>query len=468
MNIEAILDLEFKKQIDLLCKVDSDKKVDEWQKQYDGKHAILEDTTRDKKVGDGSESKVVIAAKEAVPFQKKIVRMAVAFLLGAPVRFESSSDDGKPQNIDEIMRIWKDQKLNYFNKRLMRAVCIESDAAELWYVKNKDGEMEMTGGKEKEYKIILLCKANGNEIFPHFDDKGDMDAFTRKFTIDEVVPGSAEPKKRECAEIYTAEKKYIGIKKQVWEVTEEPNLFGKIPVIYYKQDAPEWADVQTLIDRIEMLISRHADTNDYYSAPMLKLKGKVKAMPSKTEDGRVLHMAPVEDSTGKTEYGDAEYLTWSHSPESMKLEYENLKDLIYSMTSTPDVSFDNVKSIGNTSGLALKLMFLDAMTKAQDKQEIYGEGFTRRINLLKTMISGSNMNAEGIDSAEIEIMFDNPLPENYVELIDSLSVARGGEAIMSKETAVKKNPLVDDADEEIKLLEKETSEMASIGESYEA
>ncbi|MBA7546507.1 hypothetical protein ES705_38899 [subsurface metagenome] len=82
------------------------------------------------------------------------------------------------------------------------------------------------------------------------------------------------------------------------------------------------------IDRVEMLISKSADTNDYFGAPTLKIKGKIADPPEKGEVGKMLRFTGKAGPDGKTDYGDAEYLTWTHAPEAVKLEYETLKDII--------------------------------------------------------------------------------------------------------------------------------------------
>lgn len=51
----------------------------------------------------------------------------------------------------------------------------------------------------------------------------------------------------------------------------------------------------------------------------------------------------------------------------MKLEIDTLLRMIYTITQTPDISFDTVKGIGAVSGVALKLLFMDAHLKVQDK-----------------------------------------------------------------------------------------------------
>ena len=67
----------------------------------------------------------------------------------------------------------------------------------------------------------------------------------------------------------------------------------------------------------------------------------------------------------------------------------------------------------------------------------------------------------------ISIQFGDVLPKSITELVKSLSTARGGEAIMSGDEAVRQNPLVSDAEEDIKRLEEEKKgEVGSLGESF--
>lgn len=467
MRIEDILTLPISKQLEILCVEPEDRNVEEWQDDYDGEHDILDTAKRpDKTVGTGDEKKTVEVARNVVTLQKKITRIATAFLFGEPVKLVLKSDADKYQQAyDAIRQVWYDNKLDYFNRSLMRSVCIETDAAELWYV-SIDPETN-----EKKYRVILLSEATGNRIYPHFDDNGDMDAFVRKYTTNYLEGDMGLVKKKDVIEIYLAGNIIVYEKNGTeWQETRnETTLYKKIPVIYYQQDAPEWADVQTLIDRLEMVLSRHSDTNDYYGAPILKIFGEIVKLPDKTEDGRILQFKSIERASGGFDHGDAEYISWDASPESIKLEVDNLLNLIYSLTSTPDISFDKLRGIANISGVALRMMFLDAMLKAREKQEIYGEGLQRRINLLKELIGSTNVAlAPLMGDIQIGIEFHDPLPQNIMELVESLSVARGGEATISRETAVKRHPYVEDPQAELEAIEAEKqSAVASLGESYE-
>ncbi|MBA7563948.1 hypothetical protein ES708_05610 [subsurface metagenome] len=94
---------------------------------------------------------------------------------------------------------------------------------------------------------------------------------------------------------------------------------------------------------------------------------------------------------------------------------------------------------------------------------------TRRINLLKAILSVTDVKSKkSLEELDVSIQFGDILPQSVTEMVKSLSVARGGDAIMSQDEAVRQNPLVSDAEEDIKRMEKEKGETSKLGESYEA
>ncbi len=458
--IDQVINDGITKDFDALVKMlmtdPVDREIETWIDEYEGKHVILQ--RPDKIVGEGEDSKTVIVNKIPILFQKKIVNSAVAFLLGVPVDLIlNNAEDKFKEAFAAIEKVYMDNKIHSFDKKLARWFFIETKVAELWYAYIREGDAK----EEKRYRVKLLSKKSGYEINAHFDEFGDMDAFTAKYnTLD------AEGKEIPNVDIYTAKVIYHAIKAgDSWQFNTIPNLFEKIPVIYYSREAPEWDDVQEAIDRIEMVISRHADTNDYFGDPTLKLWGKLENAPAKGEVGKVLQFSESVNPEAKQ---DAEYLEWKSSPESIKLEYENLKDIIHSMTDTPDLSFGNVKGLGNLSGITIRLLFFASLLKANMNQEIIGEGFRRRLNLIKTMLLKTNVKGSAsIEELDISIKFNNPLPESANEIIEALSVARGGEPTISQKTAVKRNPLVEDPEREIEQLEKEQASRNQLGESFD-
>jgi len=434
------------------------------QDEYDGVHKVL--LRQDKKIGEGSNAKTVPVARLVVSFQKTITNLAVAFLFGRPIKYVMDSEDNTQDAFTSMQDLFRQKKMEYFDRKIARRVMIETRCAELWYATNETFNKDEPkapddpGYVASKIGVMLLSKETGYEIFPYFDQFGDMVAFTMKYSGKIYDKTTKKVMSQNYIKVFTSAQiiTYVQTGSGIAEESREPNPFGKIPVIYYEQDQAEWKDVQTLIDRYEDHISHHADENDYYASPILKIKGKIVKPPEKDQTGKVLQFDSQMTSDGKSfMYGDAEYLTWDQAPESLKLEGSNLKDLIYSLTSTPDVSFTSVKGISNISGIALKLLFFDATLKAMNHQEVFGEGISRRVNLVKQILSITNVAiGDAINNLQVTVKFQDPTPQDIKEAIETLTEGMAGKPVMSRQTALRNNPLVVDAkDEAIEMDEDE-------------
>lgn len=242
-----------------------------------------------------------------------------------------------------------------------------------------------------------------------------------------------------------------------------PNRFGKIPVVYAEQDKPEWEEIVTLMDNFEMRISRLSDTNSYFAEPLLKLFGKVEKLPGKESTGKAVNFPIEKTSDGKASHGDASYLTWDQTPESIKLELETMWSGIFSMSSTPDLSFDSVKGLGSgISGIAMKLMFMDAILKASDREDLQ-----KAVQRMVAVVIAGIKNITTItyktkfEANWIEVSFGSVLPNDVKEAVEVLMRATGDKPILSQETGTSLNPLVKDAQEEQSKLKVQTETEAA-------
>jgi len=399
-----------------------------------------------------SRTKTVITTKISLPFPKKIVRARKHFLFGGEMTV-SSSESG--EGVNAFKDLWSDTlKMQNVLKKLAATCMKETKSAVIFYP-----APTVIDGKQAVKLRAQVLDNNSGDFFPHFDDMGDMDAFIFKYkTID------VDSKSVEKAKIYTAEKITVYTKRDsVWQLDEkgdQKNLFGKIPVVYVEQDNPEWEDVTSMIDEFENRISRLADTNDYFSEPLLKIFGQVSKMPGKDEVGRVLEFPIYEDdSSGKKIHGDAEYATWDHVPESVKLDLETSWDTIFAMSSTPDLSFNNIKGIGNVSGIAMKLMFMDAYMAREDKMEIFDPALRRCISIVLAGMQNITSIRYSKDASleNISVDFTGALPDDVISFIDALVAATGGKPILSQESASQLNPLTKDSDEEYARIKQEAA-----------
>ena len=149
----------------------------------------------------------------------------------------------------------------------------------------------------------------------------------------------------------------------------------------YHRNKPSGKTFSHLSKGWEKALSNAGDTNDYHSSPKIFVNGRVKGWSKKGESGAVIE---GEKDT------KAEYLSWDHAPEGVKFEFEVLLRLIYSLTQTPDISFESVKGLGNISGVALKLLFMDAHLKCYDKIETFEDVILRRLSIVRSYIGVMN------------------------------------------------------------------------------
>lgn len=416
-------------------------------KQYDTKeHASLSKTLRPDKIVETDQGpSTVPVTRLGIPFQKKIVNLASTFLCGNPIKLGAEPVDQTQTDLLTVLtKSWVDNKLRYESLQICEILFSETEVAELWYTEQVEAEYwegTPNKGAVARLRMKILAHSLGDALYPVFNKYGDMIAFGRGYQLEEN--GS----KVDHFDIYTDNTIYTAVKSQEgWTVVPTSNVIGKIPVIYYSQPKAEWDDVQEMIDRLEKVISNHGDSNDYFGSPLITVEGEIEGFSKKGEQGKVL----VLKNGAK-----ANYLTWDQAPESVKLEYMNLRSLIHDMTDTPDISFEQMKSIGTFSGIALKMLFLGAHMKASKKEALVGKGFQRRINYMKAAIMKLNVKLEKAASLTVEPQFEYFLPKNIQEIIDILVSATGGKPVMSKKTAVAQNPLVQDAEAELKQIDEE-------------
>lgn len=395
----------------------------------------------------------------ALAIQKLIVKRAAAFLFGNPVVVQGDpASDQETSVMNAVTRILSDAKIDSRNRTIARELFATTEVAEYWYPVQAAKPSNGYGfSSPVKMKMNIFSPLRGDLLYPFFDDNGDMVAFSRQFTVTDASNASVEYFETWTSTLYQRWKRGNG---GSW-VLDMPadaqegimNQVGKIPVIYARQEQVDWADVQTLIDRLEKLFSNFGDTNDYHGAPKIFVNGEIKGWSAKGESGAIIE----GDRDAK-----AEYLSWDQAPESVKLEFDSLMRMIYSITQTPDISFESVKGIGSAaSGQGLKMLFLDAHLKVMDKMEIFDDYLQRRLNLLKAYVGQLSKTLEGAaDTLNLTPVVTPFMIGDDATTIANLVDAVGG-GILSKETAVMHNPYVTDAAQEMDRLQEESDAINS-------
>jgi len=259
-----------------------------------------------------------------------------------------------------------------------------------------------------------------------------------------------EGKEVEYFEVYTQNFTYLFENFKEWRIVEgypKKQVLEKIPAVFGEQENVSWYDVQDLIERIEVLVSDHGEVNDRNAYPILKVIGKLKNYLNKGPGGGV----------ELDKESDMSYLSWDQATDSIKLEIDNLVKNIQLFSQTPNISFDEVKSLGALSGTALKMLFLDAHLKVMEKREIYDEYLQRRINIIKKILATLNPSWKtAIDNLVIEPEIVPFMVENEKEQVEIALLKNGNKPLESHEKSVKNWQGQDTEDyEKIKQEEKE-------------
>ena len=382
--------------------------------------------------------------KLPVPYPVYINEIALVFLYGRPVKWSQLSE--KTDNAwaafqDVLKRTRFDSKIRQA-KRLAGA---ETESAMLWRgYKDSDGNPDV--------QIRVLAKSKGDDIRVRWDIYENIisigwgyylkeDNNNTVYHFDIFTPNV----------IYRCRRAAMG-----WDVVEEENLIGKIPIILFQQEK-EWAGSEPLQHRSEYIASRTADTNDYFADPIAIMDAEViKNMPEKKDANKLL-ITKGQDGVDKA----AKYLTWDSAPESKKAEVEWLEDKIFTMTFTPKISLETLKSVSQLSAKALNTVMLLANIKANKRKESHDEMLDRTANLIKAIIANVLNVSLAAECKDLEVghEFQEPFADDISEAITNIVKAMDG-GIMSTETGVSLNPLIKDAQSEMKKIEAEKAEAA--------
>ena len=368
-------------------------------------------------------------ARVAVALQKLIIKRAVSFIFGNPVAYSASPDNENQELVKKAFdRIMRDAKEKSVNRKVARSIFSYKECAELWSAYEKPKAHTKFGFPTKfKLRCTVLSPKNGDTLYPYFDETGDMIAFSRSFSLED-----GNKVKSDYFETWTDEEHWLWVNGEngynVVDGYPKKVAINKIPVVFGCQPEIETADVDKLIDRLEKLLSNFADTNDYHASPKIFTTGEIKGWAKKGESGAV-----IEGEDGAT----MQYVSWQQAPESVKLEIETLLKLIYTITQTPDISFDAVKGLGAISGLALKLLFMDAHLKVQDKMEIFDDYLQRRTNIVKAYIAMFNQKLEAdADDLDIEPEVTPYMLTSEIDELNYWLTANGNKPVISQEESI--------------------------------
>lgn len=415
-------------------------------KLYDPKlHAIVTDTVnrKDKIRNDGSKEE---ASRIYIGLEKLLTKRMTEFMFAIPVKRIYHNIDGnetRQQIAKAIEAIYKYARIDSENIKRGNAYFAACEIFTIWYVVEKPNTLY---GFKSKYK--LKCKTyspmDGVKLYPLLDELDDMLAMSfeyKKKVKDEEIT---------YFETYTADRHYKWRQQgRGWETVgtvEEINLM-KIPGVYAFRPVPIYHGLSRIRKELEYTLSRNSDVIAYNAAPVIKVSGALKGDEDKGESRRIFR---VENG------GDVSYVSWSQSIEALQYHVETLLKLYWMQSQMPDVSFDNMKSVGNIGYDARQMLLTDAHLKVGDESGAWMEFFEREASVIKEFVKKMNTSwANEVDNIEIEHIITPFIQQDEDATADRLLKLNGGKPVMSQLESIQQAGYSNDAQATMEQIQRE-------------
>lgn len=377
--------------------------------------------------------------KIPIPYQPFINEIALVFLYGRPVKWfqiSENTDDG----FQNYIRLNDEIRFNAVVREAKRAAGAEGISAILYHV--------YRDSKTNEPKLLLnvLSKKTNDDIYFIKDQYRKLTAFAWGYYLTE-----AGNKTVHHLDVYTADTIYKCKRSNVgWEVLVRQNPIGKIPVLMFEQEV-EHDGTQPMIDRTEALTSTDADVNDRFANPAMVATAEILNSLPKAEEEAKLYIL----KNG----GEVKYLTWDQASQSKSNEYDRLDKHILSKSFTPNIDFDNMKTLGSLSAKAIRKVMLLAVIKAEKRKETH-DGYMNRHASLMLAILGNVLDYSHksmYDALQIGHEFQEPFGDDVSETLNDV-LRQFGAGGMSTQTMLELSYLIKDAKKEMELIKQEQLE----------
>lgn len=431
--------------------------VPEWSelvKDYEPKfHEIVNDKKgrKDKCHQDGSVDK---AARLTVGLEKLLTKRITEFTFSLPVkRIYSNIEDNQTRKdiAHAIEEIYNRSHIKAENIKRGTAYYASCEIFTMWYTVEQQNNLY---GFPSKYK--LKCKTyspmDGCRLYPLFDEDGDMIAisfeYEKKTDKDKLIT---------FFEVYTSEvhRKWKREGEDgTWEEegTEERISIGKIPGAYLMRPQPIFDGLQPLRNDLEYTISRNSDVVAYNSAPVLMVAGQVEGSESKGETRRVYR---VENG------GKVSYVSWSQSDAALKYHVDTLLKYFWMQAQMPDISFENMKSLGDIGYDSRRTLLTDAHLKIGEESGPWLEFLQRECNVIKAFLKEMHKAWENeVDNVIVEHIITPFIIEDEQAQIDMHMKANGGQPVESQYESIQRIGKSNNVEETIRQINEEATKRA--------
>lgn len=394
------------------------------QKYYEGKHDILDHTSR-----DGQPNNKIVN-----PYPKYITDMLVGYFVGQPISYTSKEEGGLLEDLQAIFDYSDEQEENL---ELAKICSIKGKAYELLY-RDEDARIRFNEfGPDQMFVIYDMTISPSIKFAIRYYDVGEGND---KITYAEVYD-------KEVCTLYKGKDSDLSLD----QVT--PHTFKDVPVVEYvnnKEEQGDFEQVITLIDAYNKAQSNTLNDMDQFTDAYLILVNMAGTDSDRIDELKRNRVMLLDDD------GDAKWLIKEINDAWVENYKDRVRRDIHKFSYTPDMQDESFGN--NLSGVSIRYKILAMEQIRSNKERKFKKGLQRRIEL----ICNSLRLEKDIDLfTDINIKFANTLPQNIYELSQTI---KNLSPYLSSETLLNQLPFVENAKEE---LEKKKAEDEEITSSYD-
>lgn len=393
-------------------------------------HEVLTDTISLKDKENGEKS-----SRIAIGLDKLLASRFNQFTFAIPVKreYNKPSNDTQTAIISAIEKIYENAHIDTMNFKRGIAYYAACEMFTIWYTVKRENTIY---GFPCKYK--LKCKTFSPMdrvcLYPIIDELDDMIAMS--FEYDKKV---SDTETITIFETYTEDRHFVWEKDNQGNSWEEKTahikedgtvesgeqiIINKIPGVYLWRPFPVYDGLGGIRHELEYSLSRNGNVISYNSAPIVKVKGGIIGKEKKGESSRIWR---VESD------GDISYVSWNQSQDAVINQTNTLLKLYWMLSQMPDISFDNMKGLGNIGYDARQTLFTEARLKITEESGAWKECFEREFNVIKAFLKQMNQSwANEIDNITCKHIITPYVPEDENNSINVRMKANGGLPVESQ------------------------------------
>ena len=386
--------------------------------------------------------------------QKLAAKRTTELCFGIPIqRVYKPQNDRQKEIARDLEAIFTRTRIDSVNIDRGLKLFASCEFFTLWYGVKQ--ENDLYGFRSK---IKLRCSTyspmTGDELYPLFDDYGDMVAmsfaYTRRvgdkdvsyfdtYTADTHLRWSNEGEKGNTTMVLVDDEKI--------------ETGGKIPGVYCWRPLPVWEDASPLVYEMEWAVSRNGNYLRSNSRPIL-----MAAISEEIQWGK----SPATDRAFKDilqfpQGSSLQYVTWNQAIDNLKFYVNELRQMFFTQLQLPDWSYENMKT-SPMSGEARKQLFIDCHLKVKDESGRLIEALDREVNVVKGFLKVMlpKEYEKDIDALPVENVMTPFIITDEKDSVELIMMKNGNKPVMSQQESIQALGESEDPQKTMELIRQES------------